>query len=32
MGFGLFKKKKRKTSENVLDIDEDVMNMRFDGN
>ena len=32
MGFGFFKKKKRRTSENVLDIEEDVMNMRLDGN
>jgi len=32
MGFGFFKKKKqKKTSGNVLNISEDVMDMKLDG-
>lgn len=31
MGFGFFKKKKKKTRDTVLEIGDDVMNMRLDG-
>lgn len=31
MGFGFFKKKKKKTSGNILNISEDVMDMKLDG-
>ena len=32
MGFGFFKKKaKKKTADNVLDIGDDIMNMKLDG-
>lgn len=32
MGFGFLKKKKKtKTAENILDIGDDIMNMKLDG-